>query len=284
MWVYSSTDFKQCYTLYMSILTGKHVLVIGDETDQITKIEAALITYGSDIATSTCESADPAQISADHTGLILLNHMHDGKHCTDKLQTLRENAATKSIPVLVLVPNDQTHIGEVLLLGASDYFVPNEDVHTVVDKIKRSLGDSQVAEHHSVIDISTSQAGTQTGVRVFAVEDDPLLQNLLATRFEKSGLLFEMASNGQDLVQKVTAFQPQIVILDLMLPGEDGFGLLKALKTNAATAAIPVLIFSNKDSQDDRKLAAELGATGFYVKAMTDLSELLEIINAHKSS
>ena len=268
----------------MSILTGKHVLVIGDETDQITKIEAALITYGSDIATSTCESADPAQISADHTGLILLNHMHDGKHCTDKLQTLRENAATKSIPVLVLVPNDQTHIGEVLLLGASDYFVPNEDVHTVVDKIKRSLGDSQVAEHHSVIDISTSQAGTQTGVRVFAVEDDPLLQNLLATRFEKSGLLFEMASNGQDLVQKVTAFQPQIVILDLMLPGEDGFGLLKALKTNAATAAIPVLIFSNKDSQDDRKLAAELGATGFYVKAMTDLSELLEIINAHKSS
>ncbi len=267
----------------MSILTGKHVLVIGDETDQITKIEAALITYGSDIATATCESADPTQIHAEHTGLILLNHMHEGKHCTDKLTAIRENEATKNIPVLALVPNDQGHIGEVLLLGASDYFVPNEDVHSVVDKIKRALGDSELDLHHSVIDLSTTESSSEEGTRVFAVEDDPLLQNLLATRFEKSKLVYEMASNGEGLVEKVSAFKPQILILDLMLPGEDGFALLKKIKTNAATAAVPVLIFSNKDSQEDRKLAAELGATGFYVKAMTDLSELLDIINIHKS-
>jgi DNA-binding response OmpR family regulator len=68
-----------------------------------------------------------------------------------------------------------------------------------------------------------------------------------------------------------------------MLPGEDGFDLLKKIKSNPATAAVPVLIFSNKDSQEDRKLAAELGATGFYVKAMTDLSELLDIINRNKA-
>lgn len=258
-------------------------MVIGDETAQITKIEAALITYGSDIATSTCESANPGQISTEHTGLILINHMHEGKHCTDKLKAIRENEATKAIPVLALVPNDQVHIAEVLLLGASDYFILGEDVHSVVDKIKRALGDSQLAEHHSVIDISSIEPDSQEGTRVFAVEDDPLLQNLLATRFEKSRLVFEMASNGEGLVEKVEAFKPQIIILDLMLPGEDGFDLLKKIKSNAATASVPVLIFSNKDSQEDRKLAAELGATGFFVKAMTDLSELLEIINTYKS-
>lgn len=258
-------------------------MVIGDETDQITKIEAALITYGSDIATATCQTANPDEISATETGLILLNHMHDGKHCSDKLQDLRQNPKTKDIPVLALVPNEQSHIGEVLLLGASDYFIPGEDVHTVVEKIKSALGDSQLAEHHSVIDISPGQARSQDGTRVFAVEDDSLLRNLLATRFEKSGLVYEMASSGEQLVEKLAAFKPQILILDLMLPGENGFDLLKKIKSDPNTAQVPVLIFSNKDSQADRKLAAELGAAGFYVKAMTDLSELLDIINRHKA-
>jgi DNA-binding response OmpR family regulator len=267
----------------MSILTGKHVLVIGEETDQITKIEAALITYGSDIATTTCEATDLSAISAAHTGFILINHLHEGDHCKNTLTILRNTPETKDIPVVALVKNNQSQIAEVLLLGASDYFVPGEDVHTVVEKIKRTLGDSEISEHHSVIDISSIKTEEQVGTRIFAVEDDPLLQNLLATRFEKSGLTFEMASDGIDLVEKVQKFKPQIIILDLMLPGEDGFVLLKKLKSNAATAAIPVLIFSNRDSQDDRKLAAELGATGFFVKAMTDLSELLNIINTHKA-
>jgi DNA-binding response OmpR family regulator len=266
----------------MSILTGKQVLVIGDETEQLTKIEAALITYGSTITTTTCKQADPNTISAAHTGLILINHLHTGVHCNDTLIALRSTLETKDIPVLALVPNDQSHIAEVLLLGASDYFVPNEDVHTIIDKIMQSLGDSPVAEHQSVIDISSPVAANQTGTRVFVVEDDSLLQNLLATRFEKSGLAYEIATNGNELVEKVIAFKPQILILDLMLPGEDGFDLLKKLKTNLMTAAIPVVIFSNRDSQADRKLATDLGATGFYVKAMTDLSELLEIISTNK--
>lgn len=267
----------------MSILTGKHVLIIGEETEQISKIEAALITYGSEIAITTCEAADPVQVNQEQTGLILLNHMHEGKHCSEKLETLRQSPATRNIPVVALVPNDEAHIAEVLLLGAVDYFVPQEDVHTVIDKIKQSLGDSQHDEHNSVIDISTPKPESQTGTRVYVVEDDSLLQNLLANRFEKSGLDFKMMDDGSDIVENVKAFQPQIVILDLMLPKEDGFILLAKLKENASTANIPVLIFSNKDSQDDRKKAADLGAVGFFVKAMTDLSELLDIINTHKA-
>jgi DNA-binding response OmpR family regulator len=267
----------------MSILTGKHVLVIGKETDQITKIEAALITYGADIKATTCELFDVTAIDPDHTGLILINHMHEGLHCINVLKQIRENEATKVIPILALVPNDQAHIAEVLLLGASDYFLENEDIHSVVDKIKNSLGDFNYDEHSSAIDLSTNDAKLPKGTKVFAIEDDPLLHNLLATRFEKSGLEFEIAFNGEGLIEKLKSFKPEILILDLMLPGENGFDILKKVKSNPQTASIPVIIFSNKDSQDDKNLAAELGASGFYVKAMTDLSELLTIINTHKS-
>jgi DNA-binding response OmpR family regulator len=267
----------------MSILTGKHVLIIGEETDQITKIEAALITYGADIKTASCESFDIATINPKYTGLILINHMHDGMQCINVLKQIRENEATNVIPILALVPNDQTHIAEVLLLGASDYFLENEDIHSVVDKIKSSLGDFNYDEHSSAIDLSTNDTKVSKGTRVFAVEDDPLLHNLLATRFEKSGLEFEIVFNGEGLIEKLKSFKPEILILDLMLPGESGFDILKKVKSDPETSSIPVIIFSNKDSQDDKKLAAELGASGFHVKAMTDLSELLTIINTHKS-
>ena len=268
----------------MSILTGKHILVIGEETDQLSKLEAALITYGSEIATTTCEQALPEHIQAEHTGLILLNHLHDGVHCSHLLESLREAPETKSIPVVALVQGDRAHIAEVMLLGATDYFLEFEDVHTIVDKIKQALGDTHTIADSSVLDLTTPKDQDQAGTRVFAVEDDPLLQNLLATRFEKSGLTFEMASDGVNLISKIESFKPQIIILDLMLPGVDGFDLLRDIKATSAIAGVPVVIFSNKDSQDDRKRATELGAKGFYVKAMTDLSELLEIISSNKQS
>ena len=266
----------------MSILTGKHVLVVGEENEQISKIEAALITYGAEIATATCEMANPKTINADETGLILINHLHDGLHCKDLLASLRESEEVRKIPVCALVQPDQTHIAEVLLQGASDYFLPNEDVHQVIEKIKATLGAESNHTGASAIDISSPDSHATKGTKVLVVEDDPLLQNLLAIRFEKSGFDFVMASNGDDLNNKITNFQPQIVILDLMLPGVSGFDLLKNIKNQVDIAHIPVLIFSNRDSQEDRHLATSLGAVGFYIKAMTDLSELLDIIDKHK--
>jgi DNA-binding response OmpR family regulator len=119
------------------------------------------------------------------------------------------------------------------------------------------------------------------GIRVFTVEDDTLLRNLLAIKFEKSNVPFEIADDGEDIVNKLKAFRPQIVIMDLMLPGRDGFELLEDIRADKSTAEIPVIIFSNKDSSEDRRRAAELGAKGFYVKAMTDLSDLMATIEKH---
>jgi DNA-binding response OmpR family regulator len=65
-----------------------------------------------------------------------------------------------------------------------------------------------------------------------------------------------------------------------MLPGKEGFELLEELKKSEQTKNVPVIVFSNRDGVNDRKIAEELGATGFYVKAMTDLSELVEKIEA----
>lgn len=267
----------------MSILTDKHILVVGDQTNQISMIEAALITYGATITSATCEDTNANKIEADHIDLILLNHLHNGTHCRDMLESLRQSNMLKTIPVFALVANDQGHIGDALMLGAADYIVPGEDVHQVIEKIKVMLGDNTLHEAGAAaIDLTpTNVSADGEGIRVYAVEDDTLLRNLLAIKFEKSNVPFEISADGEDLVNKVKAFHPQVVILDLMLPGKDGFELLEELRADQQTAQIPVIIFSNKDSVSDRKRADELGAKGFYVKAMTDLSDLMNTIELH---
>lgn len=264
----------------MSILTGKHILVVGEETNQISKVEAALITYGASIVTTTCETATADSVATQDIDLILLNHLHEGTHCRLLLESFRTGDLHKDIPVFVLVQGDEAHINDAFNLGATDYITPNEDPHQIVEKMKTVFGDTVHASETAAIDITPAQAVGGDGIRVFAVEDDPLLRNLLAVRFEKSNLPFELAEDGEGVVEKITAFHPQIIILDLMLPGKDGFAILTELK-ESTIADIPVVIFSNKDSQTDRDKAQQLGAVAFYVKAMTDLSELIAVIERY---
>lgn len=264
----------------MSVLTGKHILVIGEETNQISKVEAALITYGATVTSTTCEASDPDKVASQAIDLILLNHLHEGTHCRQLLETFKGANLEKDIPVFVLVERDEMHINDAFSLGAADYITPDEDPHLVVEKIKAIFGDSTNGGEVAAIDITPAKAVGGDGIRVFVVEDDPLLRNLLAVKFEKSNLPFELAENGDGVIEKITAFHPQIVILDLMLPGKDGFAILSEIKASTS-ADVPVMIFSNKDSQEDRQKASQLGAVAFYVKAMTDLSELISLIEQH---
>lgn len=264
----------------MSILTDKHILVVGEETNQISKVEAALITYGATITSATCENTNTDKILAQDVDMILLNHLHDGSHCRTMLQDIQQSRIDENIPVFVLVQNDQMHINDALMLGAADYITPEEDPHEIVEKMKTIFGEGSHVSDAAAIDITPMQPVGGDGIRVFAIEDDPLLRNLLAVRFEKSNLPFELAENGENVIEKIAAFHPQIVILDLMLPGKDGFTILKEMKSSEL-AKIPVVVFSNRDDQSDRDEAKRLGAAAFYIKAMTDLSELISVIEEH---
>jgi len=263
----------------MSILTNKHVLVVGDKTKQISKIEAALITYGATITTATCTEVSEDMLQESQIDLVLLNHLHDGEHCAHVLESHSNTQFAKVVPVFVLVEHDDDKIADALMLGAADYITSDEDVHDVIEKVKAVFGQSLHQSSDITIDLTLNKSdGSGKGVRVFALEDDPLLSNLLAIKFEKSQIPFEIATDSENIVARIKAFRPQIVILDLMVPGKDGFEVLQEIRADADITDLPVLIFSNKDNPEDRKLASELGVKGFYVKALTDLSELMNMI------
>lgn len=265
----------------MSGLLSKNVLVIGDENSQIHNLETEFVKHGMIIHTTTCDMVSSDTLIDKSIDLVLLNHLHEGVTCVEMLKKLNSVPLNKVLPIFALVADDEQKIQEALSLGAADYIIPTESADAVVQKIRVIFDDADTFSGSSDIDISPSEAEvTTTGIKVFVVEDDPLLRNLLSIRFQKSAFPCEFNSDGQKAIPAMLQFKPDVILLDLMLPGKTGFEVLAEIKENEALSAIPVLIFSNRDSQEDRKQAKDLGAVGFQVKAMTDLSELVEKIEA----
>ncbi len=114
--------------------------------------------------------------------------------------------------------------------------------------------------------------------KILIVEDDTFLQGLSATKLSKEGYEVVTASNVDEAMKAIDAGAPDFVLLDLVLPGTDGYGILKKIRDGAKTAKTPVIIFSNLAEDKDIKKAKDLGANDFMIKSNFTLDELAEKI------
>ena len=114
--------------------------------------------------------------------------------------------------------------------------------------------------------------------RILAVDDEPDLTELIAYHLGRSGHLVETAANGWDAVAHISRNRPDLILLDLMLPDLDGFGVCEILRRNPVTATIPIIIISAWASQDSRILGLELGALDYITKPFSP-HELVERVN-----
>lgn len=263
----------------MSILAGKTILIVGDKNSQVSALEPVLKKHGMRVLMAACGEVSLSDIHGDDVDIVLLNHLHEGDACTEILNQYREKILTKNIPIFAMVRNSDDRINHVLMLGAADYVTETESVESIIRKIKIIFGQPDNFSSSSVIDVPPDTAlTTKKGIRVYMVEDDSLLRNLLSTRLTASSFPSSFAVDGEDVIPKMLEFKPQVIILDLMLPIKNGFEILAELKAHPELKSIPVIVFSNRDSQEDKQRVFSLGADRFFVKAMTDLSVLIETI------
>ena len=115
-----------------------------------------------------------------------------------------------------------------------------------------------------------SQARLAGAGRVLVVEDDPGTRELIRQALEGQGYAVEVAEDGERALARIAADPPMLVILDVVLPGLDGFAVAERLRSGAA-AAVPVLMLT---IVDERERAARLGVAGYLSKPF-DTDELL---------
>jgi DNA-binding response OmpR family regulator len=102
--------------------------------------------------------------------------------------------------------------------------------------------------------------------RALIVEDDRDIADLVAHYLGKAGLLTEVLSSGRDALDTIAARAPDLLILDLMLPHVDGLEICRAVRGNAKTASIPIIMLTARGEESDRIVGLELGADDYITK------------------
>jgi DNA-binding response OmpR family regulator len=116
--------------------------------------------------------------------------------------------------------------------------------------------------------------------RILIVEDDRFLRKAAEAALRRHGFTVFTAANGEEGLRVARSELPDLVLLDLIMPGLQGFEVLKLLKQDAATSAIPVVILSNLGQDTDVKNAMEAGALDYLIKANLALEELVARVTA----
>ncbi len=117
--------------------------------------------------------------------------------------------------------------------------------------------------------------------KVLLAEDDLALLKIYSNKLRLGGFDVSPATTGDEALRKAQTDLPGIILLDLILPGQDGFMVLESLKRNSKTKNIPVIILSNLGQETDIERGRRLGAVDYLVKSDVSLNELVDKVRAY---
>lgn len=114
--------------------------------------------------------------------------------------------------------------------------------------------------------------------KLLLVEDNAHIQRIFAEKFRREGFDVTTAADGETAVSTAQQARPDAVLLDIMLPGMNGFDVLRQFQGDPALQAVPVFMLSNRSWPDDVQLALSLGARRFYSKGSAALADIVHEI------
>jgi DNA-binding response OmpR family regulator len=207
-------------------LPGTVILVVDDDTS-VRQLIARHLEQEGWRTVQASNAADALQLARESRPmLITLDIMLPDASGWWVLEKLKEDPQTAGIPVLVVTIVEDQRL--VFALGASDYLGKPYDRGALIAKIHRLLP-------------------TLTGKRVLVVDDDPEARGMLTKMLKEEDAEVVAASSGDEGMTLVAQAPPDLVLLDLMMPGMSGFEMVARLRAQPASANIPVMIVSAKE-------------------------------------
>ncbi len=115
--------------------------------------------------------------------------------------------------------------------------------------------------------------------KVLIVDDDPINRQLLMGILGKQNYVLSEAHNGVEAVSMAREIKPDIILLDIMMPGKDGFDVCKELKQDEAFAAVPIVFLSTLAEVDQKMKALKLGAVDYLTKPFNPEEVMVRVEN-----
>lgn len=238
---------------------GKTVLICDDDPTAVRELKSYLEKEGFDCieAYSGREAVEIAKRTK--VDAITLDIIMPGLDGFQVVNLLKGDPATDSIPIVfVSVLKDKAN--KEISLGVQDWLVKPVDEARVLRSINSAIG--QKKERPVVL----------------AVDDDRDTVKLLTTMIERAGYAAETAYDGQEAIDKINTFKPDLIILDIMMPGLDGFQVVSLLREKNWTNRIPVLVLTAKELNPLEKKLLHLGMTKFLTKSYATHGKIMRSV------
>ncbi|MDX1415704.1 MAG: GAF domain-containing protein, partial [Candidatus Promineifilaceae bacterium] len=203
------------------------ILAIDDNPDVVAILEEDLTEAGYQVVGALTAEEGLAQARVLRPSAITLDIILPDQDGWQVLHELKTNPVTREIPVIILTIVDNKAMG--LRLGAADYLVKPVDSATLLATLARMA------------------PATGDQMRLLVVDDDPDVHEMIAQLLEDMPYVIETAVDGLDALEKIADDKPDAVLLDLMMPRLDGFGLLSRLRKDPETVGIPVVVLTSKN-------------------------------------
>jgi len=246
------------------------ILIILEEDLFLANVVAERIKKdGNDTVLVTNAAIGLEKIRAEKPDLLILDMALSTVNPFKFLEEKKKSADLSSVPTIIISPTgDVDEIRRVLDLDVRDYIVKSQfNADDLVMKIRNILSPT-----------SRKNLGKNIleGKKVMWVEDDQFLSDLISRKLsqQKSHLLF--ANSGEEAIKVLAADQPDIILLDLLLPGISGFEVLEAIKKDDRLKNIPVIVLSNFTQNNEIEKTRQMGADRFLTKATVILDDIVK--------
>jgi len=263
-------------------MASKKILIVEDNETLLKALEKKLLGYGYVVVLARDGEEGLTAIKNESPDVVLLDILMPKVDGFAVLEQLASEGKIPTLPVVVISNSGQpVEIDKAMKLGARDYLIKAEfDPEEVVEKVRKVLGEEEPAKKTSSEVIKKSVGSKNNSHKVLIVEDDQFLRDLLKRKLDTEGFVVETAIEGESALTKAKEWKPELILLDIILPGIDGFSILEKLKKDADMASIPVILLTNLGQRDDVDKGLKLGAVGYLVKAHFTPGDIVEKVKS----
>ncbi len=223
----------------------KTILVVDDEANISRFLEHELTKRGYQVLTASGgkEAIDMAR--EYHPNLITLDVLMPDIDGFDVTAILKNDPGVKDIPILIISVFEDRE--KAYKLGVNDYVTKPFEIDVLMDKVEGLLLNAQK--------------------EILVVDDDKALVKSLKYELDKRDYSTHVAYRGREALEMVEKYPPDLILLDIIMPGMDGYEVIKALKYRPSTAKIPIVLMTGVEIDGGRVKALSLGAAEYFTKS-----------------
>lgn len=275
----------------------KRIIIVEDDAVLRDVLTEKLVKSGYEVDSAEDGIVAMEKIHAVKPDCVLLDILMPRKNGIEVLEDMHADPELRDIPVIIISNSGQpVEIKRAQELGAREFLIkavfdPNEVLQKVENVLSgipvdprgewgirtQNVATAGVEEKPNVPSAKEAAASTTPENKglILVIEDDKFLRELLVRKLSGEGYDVKNAIDAEAAFTILAESKPKMILCDLILPGIDGFEILKRIKTDPKTADIPVVILSNLGQKEDLDKAMALGAKDFMVKANFTLDEIV---------